>query len=109
MARLGRYFIEDQALHVIQRGNDRQAVFYAAQDYARYRDWLVEASRAHGARVNAWVLMTNHVHLLVTPGSPRSLPRTMQALGSRYVSYVNRANCGDRLWCPVQPHATGTP
>ncbi len=89
MARLGRYFIEDQALHVIQRGNDRQAVFYAAQDYARYRDWLVETSRAHDARIHAWVLMTNHVHLLVTPGTPRSLPRTMQALGRRYVGYVN--------------------
>lgn len=72
MARLRRNFIEEQPLHVIQRGNDRQAVFYAAEDYARYRDWLGDAACAHDARVHAWVLMTNHVHLLVTPGTPHS-------------------------------------
>ncbi|MEQ1754454.1 MAG: transposase [Micropepsaceae bacterium] len=90
MARLGRYFAEGQALHLIQRGNDRQAIFYADDDYVRYRDWLAELARTFGARVHAWVLMTNHVHLLVTPGSPESLPRLMQSLGRRYVGHVNR-------------------
>lgn len=91
MARLGRYFIKDQPLHVIQRGNDRQAVFYGPGDYRRYRDWLMEAANEYGCRVHAYVLMTNHVHLLVTPARAESLPRTMQSLGRRYVRYVNVA------------------
>jgi len=53
MARLGRYFIADQPLHVIQRGVDRQAVFFAADDYARYRDWLIEAAADYGCAVHA--------------------------------------------------------
>jgi REP element-mobilizing transposase RayT len=67
-----RYFLPDQPLHVIQRGNDRQAIFFAADDYARYRDWLHEAACRHVCAVHAYVLMTNHVHLLVTPGAAGS-------------------------------------
>lgn len=89
MARLGRYFVEGQALHVIQRGNDRKPVFFADEDYARYREWLIAASQVHGLAVHAYVLMTNHVHLLVTPKTSLCLPRTMQSLGRRYVRHVN--------------------
>jgi putative transposase len=89
MARLRRYFVEGQPLHVIQRGNDRKRVFFADEDYARYRDWLIEASEANGLKVHAHVLMTNHVHLLATPEAEASLPRTMQSLGRRYVRYIN--------------------
>ncbi len=62
MARLGRYFLPDQPLHVIQRGNNRGAIFFDDADYGRYRDWLREAAAAHGCAVHAYVLMTNHVH-----------------------------------------------
>jgi putative transposase len=89
MPRLGRYFLPDQPLHVIQRGNNRQAVFFADDDYALYRRWLAEAAASNGCAVHAYVLMTNHVHLLVTPAHAESLPRTMQSLGRRYVRYVN--------------------
>jgi len=89
MARLGRYFVADQALHVIQRGNDRKPVFFAEEDYAQYRAWLIEAAETYGLAVHAHVLMTNHVHLLVTPAEPDSLPRTMQSLGRRYVRHIN--------------------
>jgi REP-associated tyrosine transposase len=89
MARLGRYFLPDQPLHLIQRGNNRAATFFADEDYARYRDWLVEAAADYGCAIHGYVLMTNHVHLLVTPRTPDSLPRTMQSLGRRYVRYVN--------------------
>ena len=89
MARLGRFFLEGQPLHVIQRGVDKQAVFFSSEDQIRYRDWLVEAADKWRARIHAWVLMTNHVHLLVTPETALSLPRTMQTLGRRYVRYVN--------------------
>ena len=81
MARLGRFFVEGQALHVIQRGNDRQAIFYAERDYVLYRDWLAELAGKFGAQIHAWVLMTNHVHLLLTPGSEMCLPRLMQSQG----------------------------
>jgi len=89
MARLGRYFVPGQSLHVIQRGNDRSAIFFADDDYARYREWLIEAAAEHGVSVHAHVLMTNHVHLLLTPETAESLPRTMQSLGRRYVRFVN--------------------
>jgi len=89
MARLGRYFVADQALHVIQRGNNKQAIFFEEEDYALYRRWLAEAALSHGCAIHAYVLMTNHVHFLLTPKKKESLPRMMQALGRRYVRHVN--------------------
>ncbi len=89
MARLGRYFLPDQPLHVIQRGNNREAIFFAREDYERYRGWLAEAAGDHECAIHAYVLMTNHVHLLATPKRAESLPRMMQSLGRRYVRYVN--------------------
>jgi putative transposase len=91
MARLGRYFLPEQPLHVIQRGNNRQAVFHCDDDYRAYCAWLGEAARRYGCAIHAYVLMTNHVHLLVTPGEAQSVARTMQLLGRRYVRYVNGA------------------
>ncbi len=89
MARLGRCFISGQPLHVIQRGNDRRNIFFAPDDYARYREWLQLAAVANGCTIHAYVLMPNHVHLLVTPQEEDSLPKTMQSLGRRYVRHVN--------------------
>ena len=89
MARLGRYFFDDQPLHVIQRGNNRQAIFFCDEDYRLYRDWLSQAAAQYGVAVHAYVLMTNHVHLLATPLKPESLPRMMQSVGRRYVRSVN--------------------
>ena len=89
MARHGRYFLPGQPLHVIQRGNDRRSIFFAATDYLRYREWLYAASTANGCAIHAYVLMPNHVHLLVTPQDEYSLPKTMQSLGRQFVRYVN--------------------
>ena len=91
MARLGRFFAADQPLHVIQRGNNRQAIFFADEDYALYRRWLAEAADAYGCAIHAYVLMANHVHFLLTPKKKDSLPRMMQSLGRRYVRHVNAA------------------
>ncbi|MDE2229159.1 MAG: transposase [Alphaproteobacteria bacterium] len=91
MARLGRYFLPGQPLHVIQRGNNRDAIFFCDADYVRYRDWLAEAAGEYGCTIHAYALMTNHVHLLATPTRTDSLPRTMQSLGRRYVRHVNAA------------------
>ena len=57
MARMGRYFLPDQPLHVIQRGNDRQPIFFVAEDYAHYRQWLSDAAAHYGA-IHAYVFMT---------------------------------------------------
>jgi hypothetical protein len=70
----GSIFLADQPLHVTQRGLDRQAVFFGPDDYARYRDWLTAAAQEYSCTVHAYVLMTNHVHLLVTPAGADSLP-----------------------------------
>ncbi|MCZ6801570.1 MAG: transposase [Nitrospirae bacterium] len=90
MARLPRFFVPGYPLHVIQRGNNREAVFSADADYSRYLEWLTEAANRHGCAIHAYVLMTNHVHLLLTPAHASSLPKTLQSLGRRYVQYVNR-------------------
>ena len=91
MPRRPRYFLPDQPLHVIQRGNNRQATFFHDEDYELYLGWLKQAADENGCAVHAYVLMTNHVHLLVTPETGDSLPATMQSLGRRYVRYVNAA------------------
>jgi len=77
-------------LHVIQRGNNRQAVFYAEEDYLKYLETLRQSAEATDCHIHAYVLMTNHVHLLVTPAGKENLSIMMQSLGRHYVSYINR-------------------
>lgn len=91
MARLGRYFIPGLPLHVVQRGNDRGAIFFASPDYEHYQEWLHAAAAANGCAIHAYALLPNQVHMLVTPRSEKSLPKTMQSLGRRYVRHVNAA------------------
>lgn len=90
MARRGRYYVPDQPFHVIQRGINRAPVFFAEADYRFYLEALGEAASRHHCAIHAYVLMTNHVHLLVTPHRADSIPRTLQSLGRRYVGSVNR-------------------
>ena len=75
--------------HVIQRGNNRSACFFADADFLSYLRWLRMAARDHSVAIHAYVLMTNHVHLLATPAKPGALATLMQSLGRRYVRYVN--------------------
>jgi len=89
MPRKLRFNLAGIPQHVIQRGNNRQPCFFADEDYHFYRDCLAEAARDFGCAIHAYVLMTNHVHLLVTPNSPPGIARMMQSLGRRYVQYVN--------------------
>jgi REP-associated tyrosine transposase len=91
MARLPRLFMPGQPLHVIQRGNNRNPIFAADDDYHFYLRCLKEAADAQGMAIHAYVLMTNHVHLLVTPEAEFSLSKTMQSIGRRYVQYFNHA------------------
>jgi putative transposase len=76
---------------IVQRGNNRSATFFDGKDYRIYLGFLYEAALDHGTAIHAYVLMTNHVHLLATPTVESGLSLTMQALGRRYVSYINKA------------------
>ena len=80
MARLGRSFLPGLPVHLIQRVNNRQPIFFAPEDYPRYLGWLADASAENGCAVFAYVLMTNHVHLLAAPEREDSIPRALQAL-----------------------------
>ena len=90
MPRPPRLVIPGMPLHVIQRGNNRNVTFRSPADYKRYRGILYEASRRSRCSVHAYVLMPNHVHMLITPEDDDGPCRMMQAIGSRYGFYVNR-------------------
>jgi putative transposase len=85
-----RYFLPDFPQHVIQRGVDRQAVFFMPEDYELYLRALRESAAKYNCSIHSYVLMTNHTHLLITPGSARSLPLLMQAMGRNYVQILNK-------------------
>ena len=90
MPRRARLSLPGIPWHIIQRGNNRSACFYAEQDYRRYLDNLKEQAEKYGCLVHAYVLMTNHVHLLLTPEKEQSASLLMKHLGQRYVQYINR-------------------
>ena len=89
MARLPRLTLPGYPHHVIQRGNNRQAIFAKTADYQRLLDLLDDNARQFEVAIHAYVLMSNHFHLLVTPQSSDGLPQMMQAVGRRYVRYFN--------------------
>ena len=89
MARLARVAPVGVPQHIIQRGNDRQACFAGEEDMKAYLNWLKEMSKKHKVDVHAWVLMTNHVHLLCTPQEKNAVSRMMQSIGRMYVRYYN--------------------
>ncbi|HLX30627.1 MAG TPA: transposase, partial [Casimicrobiaceae bacterium] len=77
-------------LHIVQRGHNRQPCFFAETDYRRYLQWLGEALRETECALHAYALMTNHVHLLLTPKAAATVPALVISLGRRYVRHVNR-------------------
>ena len=89
MARLPRIVIPGQPQHVIVRGNNHSEIFRADADYSFYLEKLKAACDKHGCQIHAYILMTNHVHLLITPEKEQSLAKTLQMLGRYYVQYYN--------------------
>ena len=89
MARLSRVCPIGMPQHVIQRGNNRQVCFADEQDFAAYAGWLKGYSKKYQVDIHAWVLMTNHVHLLCTPRGQNAVSHMMQSLGRHYVRYFN--------------------
>jgi putative transposase len=89
MARLPRLTLSGYPHHVILRGNNRQDIFMSVADREFMLFVLSEEAKQHGVEVHAYVLMSNHIHLLLTPQRDQALPRMMQALGRRYVRHFN--------------------
>ncbi len=109
MARRPRLMLPGVPLYLIQRGNNRQVCFVADEDFRFFLDWLQEYSGKTGRPIHAYVLMTNHVHLLVSSPSADGVGAMMKALGQRYVQYFNRIyERSGTLWegrfrsCPTQ-------
>lgn len=89
MARLPRYSLPGQPQHVILRGNNRSIIFAADDDYRFFLDCLEDAATRHGCVIHAYVLMTNHVHFLMTPAREDGIGKVLQSVGRRYVQYFN--------------------
>ena len=89
MARHPRFILPVQPQHVIERGNNRQPIFCRARDHAFYLEKLMQAANEHDCQLHAYVQMTNHVHLLVSPARQDGLDKMMQMLGRYYVQYFN--------------------
>jgi putative transposase len=90
MPRRARIVAAGFPMHVILRGIDRSAVFFADADYRFFLECLGTAAGDQGVAVHAYVLMTNHVHLLLTPKAAEDIPRLIIALGRRFVQYINK-------------------
>lgn len=99
MARLPRLTVAGYPHHIIQRGNNRQAIFATPEDYRTLLALLDEHARKSQVAVHAYVLMSNHFHLLATPETAEGVPQLMQALGRRYVRYFNQRQArSGTLW-----------
>jgi putative transposase len=94
-----RFHLAGIPQHVVQRGNSRQLCFLANADYSEYLRRLARASQKHAVAVHAYVLMTNHVHLLVTPATADGVAKLMQSVGTGYVRSFNaRRGRTGTLW-----------
>jgi len=99
MARLPRLILPGQPHHVILRGNNRQAIFFSDHDRQHMLATLGEVAALYRVAIHAYVLMDNHLHLLLTPPAADALSRMMQALGRRYVAWFNlRHQRSGTLW-----------
>lgn len=89
MARLPRIVIPNQPLHIMHRGNNRQDIFETDEDMMRIKDDLAVSLSKSRCQLHAYVIMTNHLHLLITPSDKEELTVFMQSLTNRYVRYFN--------------------
>ncbi len=90
MPRRPRIHLPGLPIHLVQRGHNREACFFSDEDFLAYREWLGEALKKSGCALHAYVLMTNHVHLLLTPPSSQAVSQLVMSLGRRYVQYINK-------------------
>ena len=99
MPRSARHVSPGTSLHIVQRGISRHPCFFEERDYLRYLDLLAKCSRQFACAVHAFCLMTNHIHLLVTPANAESCAKFMKHLGQCYVQAINaRMQRSGTLW-----------
>jgi putative transposase len=99
MPRLPRLFAPDIPAHITVRGNDCQDIFHCDGDRFVFRSSLQSACARHGVTLHAYVLMSNHVHLLATGAEPSSIAKAIQSIGRQYVWYFNsRYSRTGTLW-----------
>ena len=99
MPRIARIVGAGYPHHIVQRGNNREEVFWDNRDYQKYLSFLSKYSEEKGATVLAYCLMPNHVHLLITPSEEETLAKMMQGVTLCYTQYFNRKNGRTgRLW-----------
>lgn len=89
MPRKPRFYLSGVPVHIVHRGHSRSPVFFEGQDYSTYLYWIKKAAEKYSIAVHAFVLMTNHTHLLVTPKVGEDISSFMQYVGRRYVPYIN--------------------
>jgi putative transposase len=90
MPRRPRVHLDGLPLHIVQRGHNRDACFFAEEDYHTYLHCLKQALSEAQCGLHAYALMTNHVHLLLTPQRAEAVPRLIISVGRRCVQYINR-------------------
>jgi putative transposase len=99
MPRAARVVLADVPLHIVQRGNNRADCFFREEDYTAYLRYLGYCSRNFDCSVHAYCLMTNHVHLLLTPHTTSACAPFMKALAQSYAQYINKsAKRSGSLW-----------
>jgi putative transposase len=89
MTRIARNFLPDLPVHVVHRGNNRQRIFTCDGDFLLFRRYLEEGAGSLSISVHSYVLMSNHVHLLLTPRTCEGISRLIQCVARRYVGYFN--------------------
>ena len=89
MARLSRIVIPNQPLHIIHRGNNRQDILESEDDMVRIKEDIELSLSKSNCNLHAYVIMTNHLHLLITPKNKEQLAKFMQSMANRYVRYFN--------------------
>jgi len=89
MPRKPRFIIPHIPVHIVQRGHSRNPVFFEDGDYSAYLQWLKTGADRYRVAIHAYVLMTNHIHILATPSDTEGVMRMMQHLGRHYVPYIN--------------------
>ncbi|MGH8589036.1 MAG: transposase [Gammaproteobacteria bacterium] len=90
MPRRPRVHLDRIPLHIVQRGHNGERCFFGEEDYSTYLPWLGKALKDTSCSLHAYVLMTNHVHLLLTPKNAATVPKLVISLGRRYAQYINR-------------------
>jgi len=90
MPRRARMYLPNFTYHIVQRGNNHQACFFAKDDYLYYLERLRCIMPRYGVKLHAYCLMTNHIHLLMTPKLETSISDTLRVVGSSYAQYINK-------------------